>query len=550
LLAFALYLVVTFLFFGGHQISHPRHECLCENTSDPSISMWALRWWPWAIAHGANPFVSHLVFAPGSFDTASAATVPTAGILLAPVTLALGPIFAYNVLALVGPALAGYAAFRLARRLTGATLPSVAAGYLYAFSSSEAAALNAHPHLFLSFLFPLMVELVLARAAGDFRRRGFLAGLALLMILQLGISTELLLDAIVVGGLVLVAALALSAPDARSGIRVLIAEIVAAGLIAALVTSPFLYYAVTGPFPPSGYPDLYGLDLLNMVVPTALTQLGHEQFASVSSHFTPGAQASGYVGIVLLLAYAAFTVATQRRLATRLLLVAFAASLVFALGTHLHVNANSTIPLPYHLVAGLPLFSSVVPSRAAFFAQLALALGLAIWLALPGRRWLRWSAVAVGAVMLFPNPALLRWRSKPKNPSLFTSGLYRREIPKGSNVLVLPFYKKSNAALWQAETGMWFTLANVFLGPMPDWTTKGKDRTLNAATRQLLEERPPVPVDIAHYLRAYRVRHVLLDPTATGPWRTVLRRLHHRPRAIGGMLIYDVGDGGGVPPGP
>ena len=187
LIAFGIYLGTLALVLGRPMLLHPRHVCLCNGDSDPAITMWSLRWWPWAVAHGANPFVSHAVVP--AFNTAAATTVPTAGLVLAPLTLTLGPVFAYNVVALVGPAIGGYTAFRLARRVTSATAPAFAAGYLYAFATTVVAHLTSLPHVFLAFLFPLMVELVIVRVAGGVRRRTFIAALALVLVLQLGIST-------------------------------------------------------------------------------------------------------------------------------------------------------------------------------------------------------------------------------------------------------------------------------------------------------------------------------------------------------------------------
>ena len=552
LVAFAFYLVSLAVVLGRPMLLHPRHACLCNGDSDPAITMWSLRWWPWAIAHATNPFVAHVIV-PG-FDTAAGTTIPTASLLLAPITLTLGPIFAYNVLALAGPPLGGYTAFRLTRRLTGATAPSVAAGYLYAFATTVVAHLTSLPHVYLAFLFPLMAELVVVRAAGGIGRRGFVAALALVLVLQLGVSTEMLFHAVVAGAIVLVAVL-LAERTTRARVRALVGEIVLAGVVAVVVASPFLYYALTGPFPPkrADLPNGGALDALNPVVPTAVTRIGRHYFGGVAHRFQLGnvTEASGYMGIVLLLAYATFTIAAWRRLTARVLFYAFAAGLVMALGAHLTITGIRTIPMPYDVVSGLPLFSRAVPSRVVVFAQLALAVGMGVWLAQRGGRpWIRWGAVLVGAAMLFPNSALPNWRGRERVPALFREGLYRRYIPKGSTVLALPFAYQDNATLWQAETGMYFKLSDAYLRFPPKSYSSGKDLELDAAVGQLLNPVTVTRAGFGHYLRSRRVDVIVLDagkpsgynvpPGAGAVWRFALHRLGFRSVPAGGVLLYHV----------
>ena len=114
----AFYLALAILTIGSHAVAHPRYECACGGGGDPAIFIWALRWWPHAIAHGINPFVTRSLWWPTGVDLARSTMIPTAAILLAPVTLLFGPIFSYNVLAISSPALAAFTAYLLCRRIT------------------------------------------------------------------------------------------------------------------------------------------------------------------------------------------------------------------------------------------------------------------------------------------------------------------------------------------------------------------------------------------------------------------------------------------------
>src|SRR5438132_1425304 len=85
-----------------------------------------------------------------------------ASLALAPITVLAGPVVAYNLAALAAPALAGWGAFLLCRQVTRSFWPSVAGGYLFAFSSYEIGQMGAgHLNLTLVFALPLAAYLVL-----------------------------------------------------------------------------------------------------------------------------------------------------------------------------------------------------------------------------------------------------------------------------------------------------------------------------------------------------------------------------------------------------
>ena len=68
---------------------------------DPSAFMWLLVWWPHAISHRLNPFLTHDIFEPGGFNLAWATSIPLASLLASPLTTAFGPVASFNVLTLL-----------------------------------------------------------------------------------------------------------------------------------------------------------------------------------------------------------------------------------------------------------------------------------------------------------------------------------------------------------------------------------------------------------------------------------------------------------------
>ena len=95
--------------------AHPFSHVIGDGP-DPPVFIWYLRWVPFALSHGLNPlFTSYLDF-PDGINLMWQTSVPLLGLLLAPITLTLGPIFAYNLLMTASMALAAWCAFLAFRR--------------------------------------------------------------------------------------------------------------------------------------------------------------------------------------------------------------------------------------------------------------------------------------------------------------------------------------------------------------------------------------------------------------------------------------------------
>src|SRR5207249_616051 len=123
-------------------------------------------------------------------------------------------------------------------------------------------------------------------------------------------------------------------------------------------------------------------------------------------------------------------------------------------------------PLPWGAVSRLPLVDNALPARFILYAWLAVALMVAIWLSTgaTGRRAVvKWSVVALSAVLLFPNLGVPLWRSGSHVPPFIASGLYRSYIAPGQNVLVIPAGSRGFSMQWQAETGFAFSMSGGYV---------------------------------------------------------------------------------------
>jgi hypothetical protein len=504
--------------------------------------MWALGWWPHALAHGLNPFITLYQWSPTGVNVAQGASIPSAAILLAPVTALLGPIFSYNVLSIASGVLSAFTAYLLCRRLVKKELPSIAGGYLFGFSAYEFAQLTGHLNLTLIFLIPVMVHVALRRANREISRRAYVLLLALLFVLQAGLSTELLAECLGFGAVLLIAARFLAPRPQRLRISSLVVETLIAGVLALIVASPFFYYALFRGSFPKGAPnlsDLYGLDVLNLIFPTYATWLGHHDFLSLGLTYNQGnvTEADGYLGVAIMIAFIAWLLGDDRkRLLGRLLFIVAVVSLIVALGSHLHVAGQQTVALPFNWVRTWPIFDDIVPSRIILFTLLAVSVGIAAWLAAPtGRTWTRWIIVIVGIGLTFPNLISPLYGVAPSNPRFFASNMYRRYIRHGETVLILPFGLNSMSSLWQAETGFYFFMPEGYVsGVVPP--------PFNAEPEvgQFVANTPPPAPSMEAFIHRYHINSVVVDAASAGPWPEVLTQLGLRSRSIGGVLLYDV----------
>ena len=78
-----IYLLLSLLYFGA--VGDYGRMYLGYGL-DPVQFIWFLNWWPWAITHGLNPFISYYVWYPHGFNMTWATSMPVAALLMWPLT--------------------------------------------------------------------------------------------------------------------------------------------------------------------------------------------------------------------------------------------------------------------------------------------------------------------------------------------------------------------------------------------------------------------------------------------------------------------------------
>ena len=544
--AFSLYACVAVATIGRGAIVDPGRVCVClPGGGDPQAYMWSLAWWPHAFLHGLDPLYTHAIWAPGGANVAAATTIPAAAIALWPVTAMFGPVVSYNLLAILSPTLSGLTAYLLCRRVTGRHGASLMGGFLFGFSSYQLGQLLGHPNLTLVFLLPVMVHLGLRRVAGDLSRRCFLAALTSVFVVQALLSTEILFDVALIGGCALIVGYFTAESSMRLRIDGVAREVLVAAAIAVAVLLPYLRVALAQPQVYRGG-DAFGLDALNLIMPTRVTWLGGHLFASISSTFERGdyPEAGGYLSLPLLLAFGAFTRRTWRsRRSTRALTIMLIISIVLALGSPLHIAGNRLVELPWGVLERLPLFPGVIPSRIAVFAALIMAIAVALWLSdRTGHPTHRWLIAFLGVLALLPSLGGAWWTSTPTNPGFFQNDRYQHYLTRGETVLTIPSGLLSASMLWQAESHFSFTLASGYIGAAPSGApASGAVGQLLDGPSTISPVLPQATQLLSALLREDHVRHIIVDPRYQTAWTPLLASLARPPQRIDGILLYTVG---------
>ena len=411
--ALAVFTLVSFLYFGLPIAAHPgRYEV--GSGTDPNLFVWMFAWWPHAISHGVNPFHSYAIWVPGGYDLAWTTSVPGLAVIFAPLTLAAGPVVAYNVASILMPALAAWTAYLLCRHVTEPSLAfarrwlSLRVLVLHARTAARAPA----PHLDLPRPARRARDASLRRrVARPPRPRGRARSAARR------------------AGLVCGRGPAHDGPRAPRGARTRLSRRSASAARVCAVRSgrsrPGACLrscsrarcssrcspssASVPPIEPWRYPT----DFLDLVVPTR-TALVSWGTAGISSHYYAGtAETGGYFGLPVLVIVALFLRRSWRAPPGRFLFLAALLPMVAALGTALYIDGRRIIALPWALASHVLILHSLLPGRLVVFATLAVSVMVASWAATSSHRGLAIVLTAAAVVSLLPRLGAGYWKNTP-----------------------------------------------------------------------------------------------------------------------------------------
>jgi len=548
---------------------------------DPPLFMWFLRWHPYAVAHGMNPFFTHHIDSVHGVNLLWDTSVFLPSLALAPITLTLGPVMAFNVIQTASLALSAWCAYLCFRRYVTSHIAAATGALLYGFSPYAIS----HSHgggvgLGIVFTPPLLFLLLDEILVRQHARPAILgAGLGGLAGAQLLISQEILATE-AIAALFGVVILALVRPaEVRARLPYATRALGAAlGVFVALAAIPVGLALFSSRRPHNGTlwgTDIYVSDTLGFVIPTSLQQLRYPGSENVTKTFTDAcciADAQTYIGfpMIALLAFAA--VRNWSKTVVRVATLLGLAMLVLSLGPHLHVNGHTTsIPMPQSLLTSVPLLSNMLVSRLMLYFYLCAGLLVAVMLdgvwhrrerapdqlqfdGMP-RRPPRWSALlAIGAVVvafafLFPRTPFPATAAEV--PRFFESAAVQR-VPDRSVALVAPFARDTNTSepmLWQAIAGMRYRMPEGY-ATGPDDNGKFSFLPIPTPLSERMEQiqqghrRPPltakVRTELLAELRRDRVQTVIVGPFSEHDRMVAFftRLFAARPETVDGVDVW------------
>jgi hypothetical protein len=539
-----LYLLLSLLYFGT--VGDYGRMYLGYGL-DPVQFIWFLNWWPWAIVHGLNPFVSYYVWYPHGFNMTWATSVPAAALLMWPLTWLYGAVVSYNVLTLLAPALSAWTGFLLARYLTRDTSASFIAGYLFGFSSYELGEMLGHLNLNMIFVVPVLVLLVVRRVRGDLSRPWFVAALALALFLQLGFSSELLATTCFFGAITWAIFLLFATKEERRRLWTVAVEIILAAGIMAVVAAPFLYFIMQNRADvPSQIhdPEAFSNDPLNYLLPYDLF-LGRTLFWAnplpALAHYRDNAGYDAYLGLPLILILILQLRELRRRPYLKPLFLSLLAIVILSLGPTLHIaNVATTLWLPWSLAVPLPLISQALPNRFSMYVALAAGLTAALWLSGARSGWERagrYTLAALACLSLLPNSAMVRhWTPLPLEP-FFEPQNVAASIEKGANVIILPYV--GPGLLWQWQSGMRFTQSGGYVGFTPRLESRDWPVVENLGSGVA---GPNFENDLSGFCVSHSVSAILVGPDAPGALVAAISALHWQETNAYGVRVVRVPD--------
>jgi hypothetical protein len=550
LAAFGVYLAGSLVLYAVPVLSRFGHVFVGAGRGDARFYVWCLVWWPHALGAGLDPFTPHVIWAPQGLDMAWATGLPGPALALAPVTLAFGPVVASNVAAVIGPPLAGWAGYLLCRRAADQFWPAFAGGWLIGFSTYMVSQMRGHLNLSLVFPVLLAAYLVVRHVQGELTDRRFTLLLALVLVAEFSISTEVFATMTVFGAGA-IAGLWWQVPPLRGQLRRTAIRIAVGYTAAGAMLAPYLWYVLvgvpTGPIRPT-MSGRVGEDLLTLLVPRETTLVGGSTFHVLTRHLEPNlSEDGGYMGLALLavLGLAWSRARRSRDEVTRLVWIFGVGAWVLALGPWLRVGGFDThIPLPDIVLAHVPILQDALPQRFTLYLWIATGVVVARWLSASTRTDVRpflthvrpFLAFIVAAVTLLPNVFEPGLHGVASVPGYFVDDLWRGTLAPGETVLIL-HGEKGQEMLWQAATWMGFSMAQGHSGPEPA-SFRG-DPIWGAIREDLPGELDPDA--FLAWLHEHHVLAVIADQGSAARWATELRlAIGDTPMRVGGVDVYRV----------
>ena len=543
----------------------PSGRVLSHNDDDHGFFAFVLAHGERVVFHGANPLFSDRMNVPDGVNMMANTTVLALTVPMAPVTHWLGvgvSVVLLLTLGLAGTAFAWY--WVLSRHLVEGRVAAWVGGLWCGFAPTMVSHANGHINFVSLFVVPFIVWQVLRlREPGRVVRGGVRLGL--LVVLQVFINEETLLFTALTLGVFVLAYAALQWSEVRGYWRRFVAGLGVAGLTAVVPLAYPLWFQFAGPQSYSGQPFEPGkfvTDLVSLGAYARQSLAGNSAIARELS--VSPTEDNTFFGVPMLVMLVVSVVLLWRNLAARAAAIAGLVLLIMSLGPELRVGGRNTgIPLPFALIAHVPVIDLVSVTRFAMVPATILGLLLALAadrvpLLSRRRRTVFWVGLALAIVPVLPKP--LPVVAADPLPPFLAQQMWRDYVPDDRTLVTVPLPEVTTG-----RTGMrWFALSGLdyavprgyFMGPAnPPGNVTGSWNAAPRRTSDLLRiagaygRRPVVTLtdrmaaraDLAYWRAAVVVlvsgtpNHDLLSSIVTS-------LLGRGPQQVGGVQLWDVRD--------
>ncbi len=529
--ALALYVVAWLLTVGHHMLHNLGDAHLDQLSMDPNFYTWCLQWWPYAIGHGLNPFFSHYIWAPRGHSLAWVTAIPPIALLAAPLTLAAGPIVAFNLLGAFALPISAWAAFVLCRRLTRKFWPALVGGAVFGFSAYEMNHVAAGQlNLTYSLLVPLLAYQVVLWHERAISTRVFAIVGGITMAVQFYLFLETFADLTVILVVAVVVGIVVAGEAHRAEVLRLGKSLAYAYGVALLLALPYLAYALM-----TRTPELQAdtnLDLLSLVVPRPDSTTGVSWLHRLATGPIP-VSAAGYIGLPLLMLVLLLAVTGWSRRFVRFLTCMLVIVIVAALGPALYVGGGRVLTFPWFWLWDIPLVRNAYPSRLMLFAFLVLAVMTALWLAqTSGKYWLRVPLALLVVWALYQDAVVIDVAPHSDVPAFIAAGTYRNQLSRGETVVVVSDVGNAGM-LWQADTDFYLRLAGGYINQS---ITRRTD--LPPSVQELAHASPERVQRFEAYVKRAGIGAILIDRRYEPKWVGIFWRMGLKGHGIGNVVVY------------
>ena len=541
----------------------PSGRVLSHNDDDHGFFAFTLAHGERVLFHGANPLFSDRMNVPDGVNMMANTSVLALTVPMAPVTHWLGVGFSVVLLltlGLAGTAFAWY--WVLSRHLVEGRLAAWIGGLWCGFAPAMVTHANGHINFVAQFVVPFIVWQVLRlREPGRVVRGGVTLGL--LVVLQVFLNEEILLFTALTLGVFVIAYAALAWPEVTGYARRFGAGLGVAAITALVPLAYPLWFQFTGPQSYSGQPFEPGKFVTDLVSLGAYARQSLAGNAAIARGLSVSpTEDNSFFGVPLLVMLVISVVLLWRNLAARAAAIAGLVLLVMSMGPELRVAGHNTgVPLPFALIAHVPVIDLVSVTRFAMVP--ATIIGLLLALAadraplLARRRQVAfWVGLVVAIVPVLPKP--LPVVAAEPVPPFIAQQMWRDYVTPGRTLVTVPLPEVTTGRAgmrWFALSGLDYAVPRgYFMGPAnPPLTITGSWNAAPRPTSDLLRiagayGRMPV-VTVSDRMSAiadltyWRASVVVLVPGT--PHHDLLRSiitelLGKAPQSVGGVQLWDV----------